>query len=189
MAGIRAQLQEAIYYFNDIGAKSRLLSAKLGRNPQAEAEGDTTVLQALSELYSDFKAFKAATEGDSGSKRGMLAKLGKQDTILQRLDTDMNKLYIHYKGHLVTSNERMIEVEMKVSTLQNAPNTQPQEGVFDFGQNQSTSLTSVERELQRLREEISNIKQTQATPTDQQKAPSRTTDNLFPGSSQEEILA
>jgi hypothetical protein len=81
MAGIRAQLQEAIYYLNDIGAKSRLLSAKLGRNPQAEAEGDSTVWQALSKLYRNFKAFKAATEGDSASKREMLAKLGKQDLI------------------------------------------------------------------------------------------------------------
>jgi hypothetical protein len=32
-AGMRAQLQEAIVYLNNIGAKARLLSAKIGQNP------------------------------------------------------------------------------------------------------------------------------------------------------------
>jgi hypothetical protein len=159
MAGARAQLQEVTDYLNDIGTNARLLSEKLGQTPHAEAEGDTTVWQALSELYSDFKTLKLATESDSGSKKEIFAKLEKQDIILQRLDTNMNKFYIHYKGHLVSSNKRMIDVEREVSTLQNVPSTQVvQEGVFDFGQNQGTSSTTVERELQRLRKEISNIK-------------------------------
>jgi hypothetical protein len=44
LGGVRAQLQESMDYMNGIGAKARLLSAsKIGRNPKADAEGDTTL--------------------------------------------------------------------------------------------------------------------------------------------------
>jgi hypothetical protein len=43
LSGLRAQLQESIDYLNDIGAKARLLSAKIGRNPKADSEGDVTL--------------------------------------------------------------------------------------------------------------------------------------------------
>jgi hypothetical protein len=46
----------------------------------------------------------------------------------------------------------------------------------------------VENEMQSLREEISHIRQGQAA-SGRQSAPNHATDNLFPGSGQEEVLA
>jgi hypothetical protein len=47
----RAVMQVFGTYLNDIGAKSRLLSAKIGQNPRALAEGESTSWEAMSELH------------------------------------------------------------------------------------------------------------------------------------------
>jgi hypothetical protein len=188
IASVKAQLQEAIDYLNDIGAKARLLSAKIGRNPRAVTEGDTTLWEAFSELAVELKSIKLTVGNADGVEKETVAKLEKHDSVIDRLDTNMNKLYNHYKGHLVTNNERMVGVEKGVSTLSNAPRAQAQDGDFDFGSNLASSSTNVEKELQSLRNEISNIKRVQASSA--QDIPSeRATDNLFPSSGQEEILA
>jgi hypothetical protein len=53
--GVRAHLQEYIDYINHVGAKARLLSTKIGRNPRAEADGDATLWETLGELNHEFQ--------------------------------------------------------------------------------------------------------------------------------------
>jgi hypothetical protein len=186
MSGLRAQLQESIDYLNDIGAKARLLSAKIGRNPKAEAEGDTTIWEALSELSHDLKHVKTVTSGFTEGIRTITEHSQKQDVETKRMGENMSKLYSHYKNNLGTANNRMIAVERQISGLRNAPMPQAQEGDFDFGTNMAapSNGSTVQTELQELREEIAELKKERNG--DQ---PSSNSKGVFPAASQEEILA
>jgi hypothetical protein len=185
---IRDQLSESMNYLNDIGAKARLLSAKLGRNPKAIVDGDTTVREALSELGNEFKEVKHATDGLPSMIQATSTKTDQQATVIQRLDVNMNKMYTHYKGYLVASNTRLAGVEKHVSNLLQDPNTQAQDGEFDFGQNLgSTQLTAnVQVELQKLCDELAAIKHNQAA---QRSPDTQLAGSIFPAISQEEIIA
>jgi hypothetical protein len=66
---VRAQLQNLSTYMNDVGVKTRLLSAKIGHNPRAEEEGEPTLWTVLAELNTDFKTMKLALEASSISQR------------------------------------------------------------------------------------------------------------------------
>jgi hypothetical protein len=61
-SGIRAQLQELVTFLNDVGAKTRLLSANIGQYPRAEEKGDPTMWEAMSELNTEFQIIKTVTE-------------------------------------------------------------------------------------------------------------------------------
>jgi hypothetical protein len=119
-SGIRAQLQESIDYLNGIGAKARLLSAKIGRYPKAEADGDPMLWEALSELSNEFKMIKTAVESRANYAKETKDQLEKQGIEIRKMDQNMTKMYTHYKGHLGSSNMRLIEVERQLSTLRNA---------------------------------------------------------------------
>jgi hypothetical protein len=139
-----------------------------------------TVWASLSELNGEFKAIKSGLAKVMSFKQETNDRMEKQDTVLGRLDSNMNKMYTHYKGHLGSSNERMIGVEKQISILTSAPRAQAQFGDFDFGHDQTGNTKSVEKELQNLRDEILQIKQGQAAPS-RQGPPDRATDNLFQG--------
>jgi hypothetical protein len=100
LAGIRAQLQEFIDYMNDIGAKLRLFSAKISRNPIADAEGDTTLWEALSEMANDVRMAKGEIDGFPQALKEFSEQLEKQACKMQKMDLNTNKLYTYYKGHL-----------------------------------------------------------------------------------------
>jgi hypothetical protein len=74
---IRAQLQESIDYLNDIGAKARLLSAKLGCNPKSEADGDTLIWETLSSLCPCNIQSDSALQGESHHPRRLYKNLRK----------------------------------------------------------------------------------------------------------------
>jgi hypothetical protein len=114
----------------------------------------------------------------------------KQCRNINRMDLSMTKMYNHYKGHLGSSNLRMLEVERQVSVLKNGPNSKAHEGDFDFGQSSGfpLSASSVQLEIQQLREELADMRKAQACepPT---KTPSSSMDALFPVKTHEEIIA
>jgi hypothetical protein len=192
LSGLRAQLQESIDYLNDVGAKARLLSAKLGRNPKADSEGDTTLWEALSEVNHDLKSMKKVTDRVSEGVQSTKDQSSRLNAEVQKMGANMNKLYNHYKGNLGTSNARMIGLERQVSALQHAPRTQAQDGDFDFGQNlnvgsQSTTGTTVRAELQELREQMAELKACALPrPEENEKSQAR---GIFPAISHEELLA
>ncbi len=106
--GVRMQLQEFELYLNDLGTKSRLLSAKIGENPSSVEHGESSVWEAIGELNSEFKLLKTTLEAiakkmDSELKTLKLCNNSQTDE-WQRVHTNMTKMYKHYKGHLGTSN-------------------------------------------------------------------------------------
>jgi hypothetical protein len=186
-SGTKAQLQEAIDYVNDIGAKARLLSAKLGRNPKAEAEGDTTIWEVENELGNEVTIAQASLSGIENSMSDANVKLTKHGVKILKMTQNMNRMYSHYKVHLGTNNARLINVERQVSALQNAPH-QAQGEEFEFGPQQSAvSSATSSVELQKLREDIADLKRDQGNrPPDR---PGSSPDPLFPSATQAEIIS
>jgi hypothetical protein len=71
-------MQEFGTYVNDIGAKSRLLSAKIGTNPRAVAEGESTLWEAMSELHTQLKILGQAANGLPKELKGVMNDLERQ---------------------------------------------------------------------------------------------------------------
>jgi hypothetical protein len=186
---IKAQLQEAIDYLNDIGAKARLLSAKIGRNPKAEADGDTTLWEALSELANESHLVKLSIQDPPKTMNSANEKLSKHEVDIRKMDQNMNRMYTHYKGYLGSNNARLADVERQVAAARDGPRPQAQEDVFDFGHVQdSQNVLPVQAELRKLREEVAMVKRE----LNETRAPDRqtsTTDNIFPIASREEIIS
>jgi hypothetical protein len=116
-SSIKAQLQEAIDRLNDIRVKARLLSAKIGRTPKADDEGDTMLWEALSKLAHEFKIVKQGIKALPSTFKDTREKSVKCAAGLLRMDSNMTKMYTHYKGHLGTSNERLVDVEQSYASV------------------------------------------------------------------------
>jgi hypothetical protein len=149
-------MQEVGTYVNDIGAKSRLLSTKIGTNPRAVAEGESTLWEAMSELHTELKILGQASNGLPKELKGAMNDLERQKVDYQQLDANMTKMYKHYKGHLTSSNSRMISLKQGALNLKYAPMAQVREGEFDFGE-EKESMTFVRGEIQELRNKIAEM--------------------------------
>jgi hypothetical protein len=162
--GLQAQLQESIDYLNDIGAKARLLSAKIGRNPKADSEGDATLWEALSEVCIDVKAVHKAMDGFESGNRSMKEQAQRLDADVKKMGVNLNKLYAHYKGNLGANNNRMLALEQQVAGLATGTRAPIQEGEFEFGQHagDTTQHSLLQMELQGMREEIAELKRAQS---------------------------
>jgi hypothetical protein len=186
---ITAQLQEAIDYLNDIGAKARLLSAKIGRNPKAEADGATTLWEALSELANESHLVKLSIQDLPKTMNSANEKLSKHEVEIRKMDQNMNRMYTHYKGYMGSNNARLTDVERQVAGARDGPSSQAQEDVFNFGLVQdSQNVLPVQAELQKLREEVAMVKRE----LNETRAPDRqtsTTEIIFPIASREEIIS
>jgi hypothetical protein len=153
----RAVMQKFGTYLNDIGAKSRLLSAKIGQNPRVLTEGDSTLWEAMSELHTELKILELTTIDLPNDVKEMMHVVENKKMEFQRLDNNMTKMYTHYKGHLTSSNARMISLEWGASNLRYAPKPQPHEGEFDFGENKQSIALLVREEIQELRNELAEM--------------------------------
>jgi hypothetical protein len=191
-AEARVQLREFETYLNDIGAKTRLLSAKIGHNPRGDSDTgneESTIWGAISDLHSGLRLLDKATKNlpSPDSLIGALAALDQHKLEGDRLSTNMTKMYKHYKGHLTSSNARLVSLEKEASNLKHAPRAQAQEGDFDFGEDQGSSGRA-RAEIQELRNEIAEMRHNQATaPT---STPDSATDNpMFPTNTLAEMMA
>jgi hypothetical protein len=101
---------------NDVGANARLLSAKIGRNPSAEADEDATLWETLGELNHEFQIIQRANDSFLLVLKESNKHMKKRRDINQ-MDLNITKMYNHYKDHLGWSKLRMIEVECQVSVL------------------------------------------------------------------------
>jgi hypothetical protein len=88
-----------------------LLSGKIGTNPRAVAEGESTLWEAMSELHTELKILGQAANGLPKELKGVMNDLERQNVDFQWLDTNMTKMYKHYKWYLTSSNARMISLE------------------------------------------------------------------------------
>jgi hypothetical protein len=184
-SGMRSQIQEAMNYINDVGAKARLLSAKTGRNPRTDSDGEPTLWEVMGELGYEIKSVRRATDPLPQAIKEVHANHLKQVIDLQRTTENMTKMYSHYKGYLGTKNSRMTEVEHKLSVSNHHSAGQTQEGVFEF--DQPTVTSSLKEETQKLRNEVSALRSAQVSTTAQDD---RSSGNpLFPAAGQSEILA
>jgi hypothetical protein len=180
-------MQELGVYVNDIGAKSRLLSAKIGRNPRAAAEGESTLWEAMSELHTELKHLEQTTHSLPKSIREVMEALDKQKGEFQRLDSNMTRMYNHYKGHLTSSNSRIISLETAASDVKHAPRRQTREGEFDFEEN-NEPITLVRGEIQELRNAIAEIGNNPGT--SRTVPPETTSDNpMFPTNTLAEMMS
>jgi hypothetical protein len=102
-------IQEFGVYVNDIGAKSRLPSAKIGRNPRAVADGESTLWEAMSELHTELKNMEQATQSLPKSIREVMEALekteGQLSTLRLKHDQDVQPLqgasyFIQLEGYL-----------------------------------------------------------------------------------------
>jgi hypothetical protein len=149
-------MQDFGVYLNDIGAKTRLLSAKIGQNPRGAAEGESTLWEAMSEMHTELKHLEHATKEFPKGMKTVMEVLEKEKASGERLNANMTKMYKHYKGHLTSSNLRMVSLEQGASELMHAPKAQTQEGDFDFGDEKGAGA-DVRREIQELRNEVAEM--------------------------------
>jgi chromosome segregation ATPase len=176
-----------VYLNDDVGAKSRLLSAKLGTNPKADEEGDPTIREAMSELDSEFRTIKLAIKNLPQAMKETQNILDKYGIDVQRMDTNMTKMYKHYKSHLHSSNSRMVNLEQSVSNLQHTPRPQAQDGDFDFDHNMQEPNATLQVEVLKLRQEMEEMRhQCRNAQALGQDTP---TSSLFPPTSFDEIKA
>jgi hypothetical protein len=110
-AGLRAQLQESMDDMNDVGVKACLLSAKLGRNPKAELEGDTTLWEALGEVDNKVKSIGQSIDTLPQAMKETYDTLRQHGLDILRLTTNTTKMYTHYKSHLGINNARLVDIE------------------------------------------------------------------------------
>jgi hypothetical protein len=182
--GIRAQLTEFVVYLNDVGAKSRLLSAKLGTNPKADEEGDPTIWEAMAELDSEFRIIKLIVKNLPQAMKETQNILDKYGIEVQTMDTNM---YKHYKSHLHSSNSRMVNLEQTVSNLQHSPRPQAQDGDFDFDHTMQEPNAALQAEVSKLRQEMEEMRhQGRSAQTLGEDTPAS---SLFPPTSLDEIKA
>jgi hypothetical protein len=184
-SGMRSQIQEAMNYINDVGAKARLLSAKIGRNPRTDSDGESTLWEVMPELGYEIKSVRRATDPLPQAIKEAHANHLKQVIDLRCTTENMTKMYSHGKGYLGTNNSRMAEVEHKLSASNQHSAGQTQEGVFEF--DQPTVTPSLKDDVQKLRDEVSVLRSAQATTTAQDERSS--SNPLFPAAGQNEILA
>jgi hypothetical protein len=164
---IRSQLHELETYLNDIGSKTRLLSAKIGQNPRQDSEsgkgGEQSALwEAIADLHEGLElhgeAIMKLPSPDAVVEA--IRTLAKHKVDGDRLNVNMTKMYKHCKGCLGTSNARFIALEKGASNLKHAPRAQVQEGEFDFEDDKGLDRS----EVQELRNEIAEMRNNMATP-------------------------
>jgi hypothetical protein len=157
-SGVRTHLQELVTYLNDVGAKTRLLSAKIGQNPRAAEEGEPTLWEALAELNAEFKAMKLAVEKLPQGLKEVWDTLDKHGSGMRKMESNMTAMCSHCKNCLSCANKRMTALEKSASAGRHAPRPQAQEGVFDFEPSSNDGGEDVRDEIRQMKAEIEALR-------------------------------
>ena len=183
-AVVCGQLEKLTDYMNEVGAKTRLLHAKIGHNPRADEEGEPTLWTVLAELKTDINTMALALQKIPPTIKEAREILAEHKLGMNHMQANMTAMYNHYKKHLVTSNQRLISLEKTSSAQAHAPLPQAQEGVFSFGpsSNVASDGGALQEEILLMKAEL---KQMRASTVHQG---SHTGDAMFPVNSLEEIM-
>ena len=157
---VRTQLKNLSDCMNDIGAKTRLLSAKIGQNPRAKEEGEPALWSALAELNTDLKTMELALKKLPSSLKEVRDSLEKHENGMVHMESNLTSMCTHHKSHLTSSNKRLMSLEKRSSGQLHAPRAQPQEGVFNFEPaSNEAGGDGVQKVIQEMRAEIAELRQ------------------------------
>jgi hypothetical protein len=176
------QLKEIIKFMNDVGAKTRLLRARMDQRDNEE--GQSSLWKTIGELKDDLKAVEVSV-----AKTVTLVKTHEKDS--KKMAVNMKTMYDHYKNHLVDSNKRLVTLEQDVSTRVNSAQSQAQDGFFTFDRpGAGGGSQAFGDEIRKLREEINEMKRQAASTAAAPSSNSMPSGNpMFPATSGAEILS
>jgi hypothetical protein len=184
---VQIQLKELVSHMNDVGAKTRLLSAKIGQNPRGVEGGESTLWQALGDTDTHFKTMKMAVKNLSEAVkdvRGLLDNFGQGMT---KMESNMTTMHNPHNNYLGCANKRMVALEKFSSAKAHAPRAQVQEGVFNFEQD-NINANDFGNDVTQLRLELAEMRN-QMTVLQADATNHPTADPMFPVNSLGEIMS
>jgi hypothetical protein len=152
-----AQFVEFSLYMNELGNKSRLLSARIGRDGRPE-QAEASVWETLNIIQEEVdQAKEEMMQFQTGIDRTLtLVRANKE---VPRMKLNMEKFAVAFKKSMFAINERLIRLETQADT---GPGSQKTSDHFDFStvsQMDTGAQTDVDCQLRKLQHKVGALEE------------------------------